>query len=196
VVSPDLAATRMVPDPVRRQSLVESDLVELVVRRLRRSGVAEAAFECCLGLGDSMAEGSSAPRAVARAGCRACSGNTEAAVVGMAAPRLAGAAAGCRRSIRTSRRLDFQIGLEQAPWRAMAPVRGRLPTKHEVTCHAPCSSYWPGRRQFARRLWLCPDIMHSLYHDICPQHASHPPEKMSAFGGKADMAFCSANVCF
>jgi hypothetical protein len=159
VVSPDLAATRM----VRRQSLVKSDLAALVAQRLRRSGVAEAAFECCLGLGDSMAEGSSAPGAVARAGCRGCSGNMEPAVVGIAAPRLAGAAAGCRRSIRTSRRLDFQIGPEQAPWRAMAPVLGRPPTKHEMTCHAPSrSSYWSGRRQFDRRLWLCPDIMHSL----------------------------------
>src|SRR5262249_30980321 len=129
VVSPDLAATRMVPDPVRWQSLVKPDLAALVAQRPRRSEVAEAAFECCLGLGDSMAEGSSEPGAVARAGCRGCSGKL--AVVGIAAPRLAGAAAGCRRSIRRSRRLDFQIGPEQAPWQAMAPVLGRPPTKHE-----------------------------------------------------------------
>jgi hypothetical protein len=140
----------MVPDPVRRQSLVR-DLAELVAQRLRQLGVPEAAFECCLGLGDSMAEGSLEP-----------------AVVGILAPRLAGAAADCRRLIRRSRRLDFQIGPEQAPWRAMVPVLGRPPTKHEVTC-IPCITIF----------------------ERPPTNGITPKSRR-----EADIAFCAASVCF
>src|SRR5262245_34550888 len=107
----------MASDLVQRQSLVAPDLAELAARRLRLSGVAEAAFEGCLAPGDSTAAGSWAQAVAAMAGYRGRSGNTEAAVAGMTdrAHRLAGVAAGCRRSLRRSRQSDSQIGPEQAP---------------------------------------------------------------------------------
>jgi hypothetical protein len=160
-VSLDLAARRMAADPVRRRSLVASDLAEVVAQRLRRAVAAEAAFERCPGLGGSMAADSSAPATAAMAECRGRSGNTEAAAAGMVADyahRRVGVAAGCRRAIRRSRRLDSrQIGPEQAPWQAVPPVARRPPTKHEMTCHAPSSSgFCPAGDNSPDARSLCP----------------------------------------
>src|SRR5262245_62339830 len=98
----------MVADLVRRRSLAGPDLAEVAAQRLRRAVAAAAASVRFPARAGSMAAGSLAPAAAAMAECRGRSSNTAAAVAGMTADRahrLAGVAAGCRRSIRGSPRL-------------------------------------------------------------------------------------------